>query len=57
MTATITANGQITIPLRLRKKLHLNVGDKIEFDENAPTLSALPACPFVPEGLPEISRW
>ncbi len=40
MTATITAKGQITIPLRLRKKLHLNVGDKIEFDENAPILCA-----------------
>lgn len=40
MTATITAKGQITIPLSLRKKLHLKVGDKIEFDENSPILSA-----------------
>lgn len=40
MTVTITSKGQITIPLSLRKKLHLNVGDQLEFDENAPCLIA-----------------
>ena len=40
VTSTITAKGQITIPLRLRQRLHLNVGDQIEFDEAAPVLTA-----------------
>ena len=40
MTATITSKGQITIPLKLRQRLHLNVGDQIEFDEAAPVLTA-----------------
>ena len=40
MIATITAKGQITIPLRIRQKFHLNIGDQIEFDENAPVLTA-----------------
>lgn len=40
MTATITAKGQITIPLRLRQRFHLNVGDQLEFDESAPVLTA-----------------
>ena len=40
MTATITSKGQITIPISLRQKFHLNVGDKLEFDENAPVLTA-----------------
>lgn len=40
MTVTITSKGQITIPLRLREKFHLKVGDQLEFDENAPVLTA-----------------
>ena len=40
MTVTITAKGQITIPLQLRKKFHLNVGDQLDFDETAPVLTA-----------------
>ena len=40
MTATITAKGQITIPLPLRQKFHLSVGDQIEFDDTAPVLTA-----------------
>ena len=40
MTVTITSKGQITIPISLRQKFHLNVGDKLEFDENAPVLTA-----------------
>lgn len=40
MIATITAKGQITIPLPLRQKFNLNVGDQIEFDETARVLTA-----------------
>ena len=40
MIATITSKGQITIPLRLREKLHLKAGDQIEFDDSAPVLTA-----------------
>lgn len=40
MKATVTSKGQITIPLRLRQKLHLEVGDQFEFDEDSPVLSA-----------------
>ncbi len=40
MIATITSKGQITIPLSLRQKFHLNAGDKLDFDENAPILVA-----------------
>ena len=40
MIVTITSKGQITIPLSLRRKLHLNAGDKLDFDENAPILTA-----------------
>ena len=40
MTPTITAKGQITIPLAIRKRLGLRPGDRIEFDENAPVLTA-----------------
>ena len=40
MTATITSKGQITIPLRVRQKLNLKVGDQLEFDESAAVLTA-----------------
>lgn len=40
MTATITSKGQITIPLAIRQHLGLKAGDKLEFDEKAPILSA-----------------
>ena len=40
MTVTITSKGQITIPLRLRERLHLKVGDQLDFDETAPVLLA-----------------
>jgi AbrB family looped-hinge helix DNA binding protein len=40
MTATITSKGQITIPARIRKKLGLQTGSVLHFDENAPYLKA-----------------
>jgi AbrB family looped-hinge helix DNA binding protein len=40
MIVTITSKGQITIPLSLRRKFHLNAGDKLEFDEDAAVLTA-----------------
>ncbi|MEI6872959.1 MAG: AbrB/MazE/SpoVT family DNA-binding domain-containing protein [Verrucomicrobiota bacterium] len=40
MIATLTSKGQITIPLAIRRRLHLQTGDQLEFDEKAPILVA-----------------
>ena len=40
MQSTLTSKGQITIPVALRRKLHLKVGDVLDFDENVPFLKA-----------------
>ncbi len=40
MTATITSKGQITIPKKIRERFNLKVGDELEFDESASTLTA-----------------
>jgi AbrB family looped-hinge helix DNA binding protein len=40
MIATITSKGQITIPLAIRERLGLKAGDRIDFDETAPVLTA-----------------
>ncbi len=31
MRATLTSKGQLTLPVQIRRKLHLNPGDRIEF--------------------------
>ena len=35
-SATITSKGQITIPARIRKALHVSAGDRVEFVEVEP---------------------
>jgi AbrB family looped-hinge helix DNA binding protein len=39
--AKITSKGQITIPARVRRKLRLEPGQVLEFDEDAPFLKAV----------------
>jgi len=43
MQATMTSKGQITIPVRIRRRLGLKAGQKLAFDETAPFLKAVPA--------------
>jgi AbrB family looped-hinge helix DNA binding protein len=43
MKSTITSKGQITIPIRIRRKLNLKPGQILEFDEKAPYLKATKA--------------
>lgn len=43
--ATVTSKGQITIPIGIRRKLRLDAGDVLEFDESAPYLKATRAIP------------
>ncbi len=40
MKATVTSKGQITIPRAIRRKLGLQKGTVLEFDENADHLEA-----------------
>jgi AbrB family looped-hinge helix DNA binding protein len=41
MRATLTSKGQITIPLKIRQRLGLKTGQKLDFDENTPFLKAV----------------
>jgi AbrB family looped-hinge helix DNA binding protein len=43
MKATMTSKGQITIPARIRRKLGLNTGTVLNFDEAADHLKATKA--------------
>jgi AbrB family looped-hinge helix DNA binding protein len=40
MKSTITSKGQITIPIRIRRRLNLKPGQILEFDESVPFLKA-----------------
>ena len=40
MKATLTSKGQITLPVAIRRRLGLQPGDVLEFDETAPYLTA-----------------
>ncbi|HSF14482.1 MAG TPA: AbrB/MazE/SpoVT family DNA-binding domain-containing protein [Vicinamibacteria bacterium] len=42
MKATLTSKGQITIPAKIRRKLGLEPGQVLDFDEDAPYLKAVP---------------
>lgn len=42
MKATITSKGQVTIPVAIREKLGLKVGQILDFDETAPLIKAIP---------------
>lgn len=42
MKATLTSKGQITIPSPIRRRLGLEPGQVLEFDEQAPYLRAVP---------------
>jgi AbrB family looped-hinge helix DNA binding protein len=38
--ATLTSKGQITLPVAIRRRLGLQAGDVLEFDETVPYLKA-----------------
>jgi AbrB family looped-hinge helix DNA binding protein len=42
MKATLTSKGQITIPTAIRRRLGLQAGQILEFDEEAPYILAVP---------------
>ncbi len=40
MKSTLTSKGQITLPVKIRRRLGLKPGDVLEFDETVPYLKA-----------------
>ena len=42
MKATLTSKGQITVPAKIRRKLGLQPGQVLDFDEDSPYLKAVP---------------
>jgi AbrB family looped-hinge helix DNA binding protein len=40
MKATLTSKGQITLPVAIRRRLGLQAGDVLEFDESVPYIKA-----------------
>jgi AbrB family looped-hinge helix DNA binding protein len=42
MKATLTSKGQVTIPTAIRRRLGLQAGQVLEFDEKAPYILAVP---------------
>jgi AbrB family looped-hinge helix DNA binding protein len=42
MKTTLTSKGQITIPTAIRRRLGLQAGQILEFDEKAPYILAVP---------------
>lgn len=42
MKATLTSKGRITIPAKIRKRLGIEPGQVLDFDEEAPFLKAIP---------------
>ena len=42
-SSSLTSKGQITIPSDLRKKLHLQPGDKVTFEEKNGVITITPA--------------
>jgi AbrB family looped-hinge helix DNA binding protein len=42
MKATLTSKGQITIPVEIRRRLGLEPGQVLEFDDSVPFLKAVP---------------
>ncbi len=40
MQAVLTSKGQITLPIKIRRKLGLEAGDVLEFDETVPYIKA-----------------
>jgi AbrB family looped-hinge helix DNA binding protein len=42
MKATLTSKGQVTIPTAIRRRLGLQAGQVLEFDEKVPYILAVP---------------
>jgi antitoxin PrlF len=56
--ATITSKGQVTLPKEIRKKLHLETGEKIDFrvDEETGTATLVPLNKHVEDVFGLLSR-